>query len=230
MKKSLIALAAVAGISAAAVPSVAQAQISTEFEVAGVSNYVWRGMNLADAVVVQPSLTFGFGGSGLALNIWGSAAITDRDVYDFADELDFTLSYDMPLGGAALSLAYVQYTFPNADEGYKHSEEVMASLGFDHSLAPSILAAYDFGLMDGFYLSAGISPSIAVGAQTIGLGLSAGVSDYTGEFGFNDVTATASMGFAAGRATITPFIGFSIADEALNADKNEFWAGISIGF
>jgi hypothetical protein len=229
MKKSLIALAAVAGFSAAAVPSVAHAQISTSFSVAGVSNYVWRGLNLADAVVVQPSLTLGLGESGLALNIWGSAAITDRDVWDFADEVDLTLSYSTALGSSALTLSFVEYLYPNGADGAKHSEEVIGVLGFDHSLAPSILAAYDFGLADAFYLSAGIAPSIAAGEQTIGLGLSAGVSDYSGEFGFNDVTATANMGFAAGSATITPFIGFALVNEDLNEDS-EFWAGISVGF
>lgn len=229
MKKSLIALAAVAGFSAAAVPSMAEAQVSTSFSVAGVSSYVWRGYTLADAVVVQPSLTFGFGESGLAFNVWGSAAISDRDTYSGADEVDLTLSYSTALGSTALTLSFVEYLFVGGDET-THSEEIIGVLGFDHSLAPSILAAYDFGLADAFYVSAGIAPSVAMGEQTLGLGLSAGVSDYTGEFGFNDVTATANMGFAAGSVTVTPFLGFTFADEAINADESAFWAGVSIGF
>lgn len=229
MKKSLIILAAVAGLSTAVVPSTVQAQVSTSFSVAGVSSYVWRGYNLADAVVIQPSLTLGLGESGLAFNVWGSAAISDRDTYSAADEVDLTLSYATSLGSTALTVSFVEYLFVGGDET-THSEEVIGVLGFDHSLAPSILAAYDFGLADAFYLSAGIAPSVAVGEQTLGLGLSAGVSEYTGEFGFNDVTATANMAFAAGSVSITPFIGFTFADEAINADESDFWAGVSIGF
>lgn len=229
MKKSLIALAAVAGFSAAALPSVAEAQVSTDISVAGVSSYVWRGFTIADAVVIQPSLTLGFGESGLAFNVWGSAAISDRDTYSGADEIDLTLSYSTALGSASLDLMFVEYLFVGGDET-THSEEVIGVLGFDHSLAPSILAAYDFGLSDAMYLSVGIAPSVMLGEQSLGLGLSAGVSEYSGEFGFNDVTATAGMDFAAGSATISPFIGFTFADEAINADESAFWAGVSVGF
>ena len=233
MKKSLMTIAALAGIATAAVPSTAQAQVSADFEVAALTSYVWRGFTLADAVVIQPSLTFGFGESGLSLNVWGSAAVQDRDFYDGADELDFTLGYDVALSeGLGLSLAYVQYTFPSAAEGAKHSEEVVASLGFDHTLAPSVTAAYDFGLMDGLYLTAGVAPEFALSDDiALGIGASVGLSNYVNdEFGFNDVTLSASLGgLTAGSVAITPFIGFSSADEGINPDS-QFWAGLSFGF
>jgi hypothetical protein len=80
MKKSLIALAAVAGVSAAAVPSFAQAQVSAEVSAAAVSSYAWRGQRLADAFVIQPGVTLGFGDSGLSVGAWGSWALEERDI------------------------------------------------------------------------------------------------------------------------------------------------------
>lgn len=231
MKKSMAALAMAAGVSMAALPTSAAAQVSVDLEAAAVYNYAWRGFMLAEALVVQPSLTLGLGETGIALNIWGSAAITDRDLYEGADELDFTLSYDMPLGeNAGLSVGYIQYTFPGLEED-NLSGETYASISFDNTLAPSILASYDFWLMEAFYASAGIGPEFAVGeSATLGLGASVGVSNYAEEFGFNDVQASASLGLTLGGAAVTPFAGFSYGADKVNVDNSAYWAGVSVGF
>lgn len=232
MKNGLITAAAVAGALVVTGPSLAGAQVVVDAGAAALSSYSWRGITLADAVVVQPSVTLGFGESGLSLNVWGSAALADRDEFSAADELDFTLNYDRALGEAAsLSVGYIQYTFPSADEGYTHSEEVYASVGLNNVLAPSIFAAYDFGLTDALYLSGGIAPEIALGeSAALALGALVAVSDYAADgFGFHHTQLTASLGFSAGALSITPVAGFSYAADEIHADNSAFWAGIVVG-
>ncbi len=238
MKKSMAVLAMAAGVSMTALPTSAAAQVSVDLEAAGVYNYAWRGFQLADAFVVQPSLTLGFGETGLALNVWGSAALTDRDIYEGADELDFTLTYDMAVGeSAAVSIGYIQYTFPNGADDATHSEETFASFSFDNTLAPSLLLSYDFGLADAFYASAGVGPEFEISdVGVLGLGASIGVSNYAldeagdQKFGFNDLQGSASLGLTLGSLAVTPFAGVSYAADEINPDNTEFWGGVSIGF
>jgi len=231
MKKSLILAATVGGLCVGGVPAAANAQVTLDAEAALLSSYVWRGFELADGVSVQPSLTLGLGSSGFSLNVWGSAALQDRDALEAADELDFTLNYDGAIGeSAGFSLGYIQYTIPNAPEGYKHTEEFYAALGLGSVLAPYLFAAYDFGLTDGLYLSAGVAPEIALGeSAALALDGLVALSDYVDGFAFHHVQATASVGFAAGALTITPTAGFSYAADEINADNSGFWAGVVVG-
>jgi len=221
--------------SGGAVGTAPDLNISVEAGVDVYSQYVWRGFRLADKASVQPTVTFGFGDSGVALNVWGSAAIQKRNApasLEEADELDFTLSYDGVLGGedsqVGVSLGYIQYTFPNLT-GTKHSEEVYAGLSLDHPLAPSLTTYYDFGLADAWYVTAGIGPELALTETTsLGLGASVGLSDAARSFGFNDFTVSASLGTTFNALTLSPTIGYSYADDAVNGDNGEIWGGLSL--
>lgn len=212
--------------------------ISVDGAVDTYSQYIWRGYNLGNKVAMQPSLTLGFGESGMSLNIWGSASMMDRsepkNLKDF-DELDFTLSYDRTLSeesGVGISLGYIQYTFPSVAEG-THSEEFYAGLSLDNAAAPSLTAYYDFGLADAWYITFGIGPEFALGSEgntSLGIGASVGMSNGTGSAAFNDVTFSASLGIPAGAFTISPVLGFSYADKKVNPDESEAWGGLSISF
>lgn len=199
------------------------------------SQYIWRGYNLGDKVAVQPSLTLGFGESGLSLNIWGSASLQNRSELKGYDELDFTLSYDHTISeesGVGLSVGYIQYTFPSAESG-THSEEFYAGISLDNTAAPSLTAYYDFGLADAWYITLGVGPEFpldAEGKASLSLGGSIGMSDGTGSMGFNDVTFSASVGIAAGTFTISPVLGYSLAAQEVNENESEFWGGLSISF
>ena len=207
------------------------------------SQYIWRGYNIGDKVAMQPSLTLGFGESGLSLNIWGSASLANRDSLKGADELDFTLSYDRTISeesGVGLSVGYVQYTFPSADSD-THSEEFYAGISLDNAAAPSLTAYYDFGLVDAWYLTLGVGPEFPLdteGKVSLSLGASYGMSyglvdEETGEnlgLTFNDVTISASLGIVAGTFTISPVLGYCFADKDVNENESEFWGGLSISF
>ncbi len=229
MKKSIAVLVVAAGF---ALPTAAATQVSVDVEAALVSSYVWRGYTLADAFAIQPSLTFGFGETGIALNIWGSAAIADRDFYEGADELDFTLTYDLSVGEkASVSLGYIQYTFPSGPDDAGHTEETFAAFSFDHTLAPSLMLAYDFGLADAFYASLGVGPEFEIGdVGVLALGASVAMSDYVDGLGFNDAQGSASLGLSLGSLAVTPFVGVSYAPDEINADNTALWGGVSVGF
>ena len=204
------------------------------------SKYWWRGYVLANKPSVQPSVTFGFGDTGLAFNTWASLATADRSKgLDAADELDFTLSVDRSFGeegkAVGISLGYIQYTFPNAPKGGKHSEEFYFGLSNDSPAAPSVTVYHDFGLADASYLSLGIGPEFPLGeAAALGIGINAGFSNYNNKsFGFNDFNASASVGISHGVATYSPSIGFSYTDERIvgtGGDKGEVWMGFGISF
>lgn len=203
------------------------------------SSYNWRGFRMGgveNKLSLQPGITFGFGESGLSFNIWGAAYAKDRSVSKFADELDFTIDYSRTLSndsGLGISIGYIQYTFPSAGAGAKHSEEPYIGIFLDNAFGPALTFYYDFGLADAWYLSLSGGYDVPMGdsAPALSIGASVGLSDYGGKTGFNDFTATASVGFALGQFSVAPAIGYSYADNKLgNADNSSFWGGISIGF
>ena len=87
-------------LSLLASPAFAQiGNVSVEGGVDIVSHYIFRGFGFTtDKPTAQPSLTVGFGESGVSFNVWGSAALKQRSIQDAGDELDFTLTYDGTLG------------------------------------------------------------------------------------------------------------------------------------
>ena len=101
-------------------------KVSAEAGLDAYSQYVWRGQNLADKFSLQPSVTYGFGETGVSFNVWGSLAVQDRgkpNNLDKVDELDFTFGFDRILNeesGVGISLGFIQYTFPNAASGSQH--------------------------------------------------------------------------------------------------------------
>ena len=203
------------------------------------SHYVWRGYILATKPVVQPTITFRFGDSGVAFNVWGSAAVQERGAPENlkeADELDFILSFDRSLGeereAVGLSLGYIRYTLPNL-AGTQHSEEIYGGFSLDNSIAPSMTVYYDFGLADAFYVTAGIGPEFSLdneGMTNLSFEASIGFSGAAESFAFNDFTVLSSIGVNLEAFTICPAIGFSYADDAVNIDNSEFWGGVSISF
>ena len=239
MKRFIAVCAVIAGLGAT--EARAQSEVSVDASLDALSGYVWRGGILGsdEDLVLQPSLTFGFGESGIALNVWGSFFAMDRGTLDQFDELDFTLSYDTSLGEDGqvdLSIGFIEYRFSSLNAGTKkHSEEVYGGLSFDHQLAPSITLYYDFGLIDDFYVTAGVGPEFPLGdgdnAPVFGLGASVGFSgeEYGGSSGFNDVTLSGSISWASGNWSFSPYVGYSYADDGINADNSSFWVGVSAG-
>ena len=240
MKKLMVISAILVGLFTSDAVRAQETNISVDASIDALSGYTWRGgvLGADDKAVLQPSLTVGFGESGVSVNVWGSFFAQNRTALESFDELDFTADYSGTLSeenGIGFSVGYIQYTFPNGGPGAEHSEEVYGSLSFDHAMAPSVTVYYDFGLIKDFYATAGIGPEFPLGdgdnAPVLGIGASIGISGkkYGGSSGFNDVTLSASIGWASGNISFTPSVGYSYADDGVNADNSSFWIGVSFG-
>jgi uncharacterized protein (TIGR02001 family) len=205
-----------------------------------LSGYIWRGGQIGpdDKLVLQPSIGLAFGESGLSAGAWGSGYVQSRsgvkklkdvDEVDVFADYSTSLGEDSPLG---ISVGFIEYLFPNAGSGSKHSEEAYVGLSMDHAMAPSLTFYYDFGLTDGFYLVFAAGTDVPLGeaedGPALSIGASVAMSDYGNKTGFNDVTGTASITFPAGQFSITPKIGVSYADDKVFADNTSIWGGVNI--
>lgn len=79
-----------------------------------VSRYIWRGINVNDAVNIQPELTLSV--AGFEAGVWGSYAISNNsDDNTFNQELDTWLGYTYTFeNGMNIGAVVTDYYFANA--------------------------------------------------------------------------------------------------------------------
>ena len=159
------------------------------------SAYVWRGITFNDGFVLQPSLDVTKGGFGV--NVWGNMDIDDYD--DTLDngqfsEIDLTLSYGFTLDMVEMSVGYIEYLFPNAEDT-PAGREVFLTCGISPLKGLSLGAALYYEIDEIEDLYAALSGSYGLSLAD-NLGIELGVSigyigkDYSvgGEAGLNDIT------------------------------------------
>ncbi|MBC8206318.1 MAG: hypothetical protein ISR85_02410 [Kiritimatiellales bacterium] len=201
MKKGIVimTLAACAAVAAQA------ADVSTYVDFA--SAYVFRGVTLNDGFVMQPGAEIsGFpideAYGSLAIGIWANYDIDaiDSEGSDFS-EIDYYISYTLPVEALDVSVAYTEYTYPesgdNADKELNltlgsaiGTNGLYASVGFNYGVGGAIekdlylqgALDYEMELSDALSASAGVTVGYLI-------------SD-TGADGFNDATASIGLGYA----------------------------------
>lgn len=219
--------------------------LSAGLDVAYVTRYVWRGLELNPDPVVQPSLTLSHPG-GVSFNWWGSVDTTrvfgQRGNFT---EIDYTLSYAWSAHGRPMAAGLISYTFPNTD--FASTAEAFVSAEFGGPLSPAISINYDFDEADGYYASLSLGHSFAAPwrkeASTsvdVSARLSFASSDYVKFYfpgadgsAFTDLLLTAEMPMPiSDRMTITPSIGYSTL---LDGDLKDtvtrsglFYAGVTL--
>lgn len=228
-------------------PTEAIPTISTNLDLAYVSKYIWRGIELNPDAAVQPSLTVSHP-NGLSFNFWGSMDTTDvvGESGSFT-EIDYTLSYEFKAADHDMTAGLIYYAFPNTS--FASTSEVFAGMCFGGALSPTLSVNYDFDEADGYYLSlsGGYACPTPWSKKAPEVGLSAkvsyGSSDYN-EFyypgvtkgAFTDALFSASMPIAVNdKVTITPSISYSLAIdgdvkdslEAAGLDENNFFIGVT---
>jgi hypothetical protein len=79
-----------------------------------VSRYIWRGINVNDAVNIQPALTLSV--SGFSAGFWGSYSFSnDSNNYTFGQEVDTWLGYTYSFeNGMSIGAIVTDYYYPNA--------------------------------------------------------------------------------------------------------------------
>ena len=79
-----------------------------------VSRYIWRGINVNDAINIQPSLVLS--GAGLSGGFWGSYSLSNNPEYNaLSQEIDTWISYTHQFENSlSLSVVLTDYYFPQA--------------------------------------------------------------------------------------------------------------------
>ena len=225
----------------------AEIPVGVDAEVSGVSKYIWRGMDVNDDFVIQPSITASVG--GFSFNVWGNMDTTNYgkeagygDKAGEFTEIDLTLDYAFSYKIASFDVGIINYTFPNSVG--ESTYEGYLSVGLDTFLSPTVSLYYDFDEVNGFYGNFGISHSFKISdvasldlSSSIGYGSSNFNEGYFGDdsAGFVDFNMGASVGFKVGKyVTISPFLSYSsIVDDDLRdatayKDNDNFYGGITI--
>lgn len=243
MKKSSTVLAVLAAFAAA--PSTAYAQdVSVTTGVDIVSDYVFRGVSLADTAI-QPYVEASVG--SFTFGAWASTGFGDTSIAA-GDEIDLYASYSFAATDTiSLDAGVTYYHYPQGGSlfetqgGGAGTYEVSLAASFDTTLSPTIAAFYDLTL-EAFTVEAGIGHSIPMSDKTsFDLGATVGLVDGDG-FSYEYGSASASVAYALSDNT-SAYVGGNVAfnsEDALNFSKTLagdpkdsliwFGAGISAGF
>lgn len=218
------------------------------------SKYIWRGLNVVDDPVWQPSVAFAW--KGLTLNVWGNMDLTDANGERRRfTEVDYTLDYTFQVNPwASVSVGAIYYHFPHTP--FPGTTEVYAGVAFDAPLSPAFKVYRDIDEAKGTYYSLAISHTFEDAVKfaeavkmSVELAASLGYSSSrhsrfyygTGAGGAGLADLTVSLGFpiAIGeRWTVRPALNCSwLLDSDIRRgvrgaglDTTNCWAGLSVSF
>ncbi len=151
------------------------------------SQYIWRGQQLTDGYVFQPSFSVSF--DNFTAGIWGSMDLENvNDSEHEFTEVDYYLDYSGQLTeGIGFSLGVIYYDFPNTD--FASTTELYWGLSFDVPLNPSLTVYHDIDEADGYYASLAVGHSFGKIGE-IGpdweIGMDLGASLGYGDSSYND--------------------------------------------
>lgn len=91
-----------------------------------VSQYVWRGIELSEGPVLQPSMWLSW--RGATFSVWGNFVLNDEPGQGQLNEIDFTLGYGFERQGFFAGPLLLFYLYPNQDT--PATGEAAAVLGF----------------------------------------------------------------------------------------------------
>lgn len=238
-------------------PEKGEAVPEIDTSVTFLSKYIWRGQNLGDKPVMQVAASIS--GDGLTLDVFGNYSLsrdkaTDSGRYQELTELDYTASYEFNVGEAlekfdmesagimdplSISTGYTFYTFPNLDfkESTSFSHETFLGVSYDILLQPFFTWYWDVDSGSGSYLQFGGSHTFEFGegvSATIGTAFGYNHEQWTDQRGWSDALITGEVAIPVfNYFTITPSLGYSIIldrNTYNDAQTNEFYGGISLGF
>ena len=243
MKKYCLAASA-AILSSLASAAVQAGDVSVSTSIDYVTDYVFRGVSLADTAI-QPGVEFATG--AFTTGAWFSTGVGDTSIFA-GDEIDLYASYSFALSdNISADIGGTYYHYPQSGSlfstngGGSGTYEIFASVGFDAALSPSASIYYDLTL-ESLTLEGGVEYSFPVSSKTnFDLGLTAGLVDGDG-FSYEYGQASAGLSYAFTDA-VSAYVGANYAlssDNTLNYKKILagtpkdnllfFGTGISAGF
>lgn len=230
MRRSLLALL-VSLAGAALLPGAVSGQVDL------VSRYIWRGFDLLpeNHPAIQPQFSVDLGRSGFSLGVWSSFALERRGEFGSADEIDVTLSYEVPLPEEwEMTVGLNNYGYWFAD-GFKFRDHTSREIFVQvvrtgMPLSPTLSVNYDFNLGSGLYMTLGGSHGLKLSeriSMEIGGLIGFNSRQYIDQTGFSDIDLYARLALTLGRLTLTPSLSVMIPllDEVNG--KTEVWFGLS---
>jgi hypothetical protein len=224
-------------------------QVSFDFSVTYNTKYVWRGINVVDGSVLQPSATVSY--RDLSLNVWGNRDLTGKNGQrgDFT-EYDVTLDYSLwSWRNLWLNVGTIYYKFPHSDA--PSTNELYASVGMDTILSPSLTVYQDVDEADGTYASFSVGHEIADAvsfSETAGLDIALTASLGYGSSNYNDFyySGVDSSGFTdvmmgisfpiriTENFVLTPAVNYSeLLDSDIRdsmSDDSNVWGGLTASY
>jgi hypothetical protein len=211
-----------------------------------LSKYVWRGQNIVDNWVLQPSASIGY--KGLTAAAWGSIDLAgDLVGKGQFNEVDLSLDYTQQFPGVeklSYSVGAIYYDFPNT--GWDSTAEVYGGLAASVPLSPAVRWYYDFDEIEGSYIQFSLGHTFEKLHQwgddcycdlVLGASVAYATAGYNdGYFGvdegaFNDLTLSAGLPVCLGQWTLKPVVAWStmLDDDirAATAHSDNLWAGLS---
>lgn len=199
------------------------------------SSYIWRGrdLNPSKKPVVQPSMTYTLGNTGIALNIWCSFSFENSET----NELDLTLSYDFQFSeNVNLTAGFVNYGWYFIKDfkfNQNTTQEFYLSMGFPNTiLSPSISIFYDINNGSGLYIKGSIGHELSISEYfSIELFAAAGYNNYqwTDQKGFSDLNFGTSVPFYFEKFIFSISANYTkVLNDFGNAEY--FWVGTSFLF
>lgn len=218
------------------------------------SKYIWRGQNVDDKSVLQPTVSasaYGFTGS-----IWGNLDLTNKsktapdNAWEFS-EFDWTLDYTAAVPDVNwlnFSVGTIYYRFPNQPSPIDMTTEIYSGFSLPTvPLTPSFKWYRDVESIKGSYFQFGIgqtfdkimtwsekcSCSLVLGAS-YGWGNAAYDKGYFGVNSgqSNDLTLSAGLPITVDTWTIKPSLNYStmLSDSIrqATAKSDNFWVGVGI--
>lgn len=229
-------------IAASSVAS-AQERIEFEFEAPVLSRYVWRGLNVVDRPVFQPSLTASRG--PWSLNFWGNvqrdeAAGQGNELTEF----DTTLSHYQSRGDWDFETGLSRYDYLNT--GDAATSELYFSAVLNREWSPSFELYADVEAVDGAYARIGLDRCWCpdeTNELNLGFGLGFGSRSHNDYYFASDKAGLVDLGVVltytrtVGEASQFAFYGgySSLVDKSLFAgngrrDNLVFGAGMTVRF
>jgi outer membrane scaffolding protein for murein synthesis (MipA/OmpV family) len=219
MRKSKAALCVAAVVLGLSTVSLAEGDVSVGLGADFMSKYVWRGQNLVDDWVFQPSVSASY--KGLTGSIWGNLDMTDEnDRSGEFTEVDYSVDYSGSVSGVDVlgySIGAIYYDFPGSD--VSGTTELYWGFSLDVPASPSITVYHDVDEADGIYASLGVSHSIeATEKIPVGIDLGATVGwgnkkyneFYWGTDGseLNDLVLSVGFPFEVAGVSVTPSVSY----------------------
>ncbi len=228
----------------------AEGRIDFELRADYFGKYIWRGQNISDDPVFQPSISAGY--KGLTASIWGNLELTNinGNSGDFS-EIDYALDYSAALSGmegVGYSAGFIYYDFPGT--ATPDTTEVYWGLNFELPLSPSITAYHDVDEAKGSYVSLAFNHSIEKIAEfcsdtpigmEVGASLGWGSASYnkyywgTNRNELNDLAFSVGFPFEIKGWTIRPSLNYvtlvsgGIRDtDAYGTGSDFFFAGVGL--